>query len=212
MPYTKYHDPWGTGAGGGTPIDAAGLDWIEAGIAAAQTAAEAANVVPEGVGWLWFTNTAPALCILLRGQAISRITYADLFALWSTLYGAGDGSTTFNVPNLEGRIPIGKAASGTAGTLGGTFGTLDHTHTGPSHTHSFDHAHTVSGSTNSPTGEYFAEAQAGGANLTLATHVHAMTFASSQTGAGGTDAAGTGATGAGNPPALVVNFIAYTGV
>ena len=42
MPYTKYHDPWGTGAGGATPIVAAALDWIEAGIATAQADAEAA--------------------------------------------------------------------------------------------------------------------------------------------------------------------------
>jgi len=42
MPYTKYHDPWGTGAGGATPIVAAALDWIEGGIATAQADAEAA--------------------------------------------------------------------------------------------------------------------------------------------------------------------------
>lgn len=42
------------------------------------------------------------------GQAISRTTYATLFAMVSTSFGTGDGSTTFNIPDLRGRLPIGK--------------------------------------------------------------------------------------------------------
>lgn len=64
------------------------------------------------------------------GQAISRTTYATLFALTSTTYGVGDGSTTFNVPDLTGRISAMKEASATrlttagGGVDGGTLGAV----------------------------------------------------------------------------------------
>ena len=48
-----------------------------------------------------------------NGAAVSRSTYATLFGLVSTSYGAGDGSTTFNVPNLSGRMPVGLGVAGT---------------------------------------------------------------------------------------------------
>lgn len=46
--------------------------------------------------------------LLAYGQAVSRTTYADLFAALSTTYGVGDGSTTFNIPDLRGRVIAGK--------------------------------------------------------------------------------------------------------
>jgi len=55
----------------------------------------------------WGKATAPAGYVLCDGAAISRTDYADLFAVISTTYGAGNGSTTFNVPNLEGKMPQG---------------------------------------------------------------------------------------------------------
>lgn len=63
------------------------------------------------------------------GQAISRATYAALFANVGTLYGAGDGSTTFNLPNMSGRFPLGPG--GGSFILGATGGTINHTHTVP---------------------------------------------------------------------------------
>ena len=55
----------------------------------------------------WGKATAPAGYVLCDGAAISRTDYADLFAVISTTYGAGNGSTTFNVPNLAGKMPQG---------------------------------------------------------------------------------------------------------
>ena len=55
----------------------------------------------------WGKATAPAGYVLCDGAAISRTDYADFFAVISTTYGAGNGSTTFNVPNLEGKMPQG---------------------------------------------------------------------------------------------------------
>ncbi|MEI3508251.1 MAG: phage tail protein [Bacilli bacterium] len=83
-------------------------------------------------------NTAPDGYLLCNGQAVSRTTYANLYKIIGTTYGAGDGSTTFNIPNLNGRVPVGKD-SGSFSVLGSTGGTISNTLTMeniPSHTHS----------------------------------------------------------------------------
>lgn len=66
-------------------------------------------VIPIG-GFLDYAGTtAPnSAFVLPYGQAISRTTYATLFSLISTTFGTGDGSTTFNVPDLRGRVVAGK--------------------------------------------------------------------------------------------------------
>jgi len=56
--------------------------------------------------------SAPTDWLLCYGQAVSRTTYANLFAVIGTTYGAGDGSTTFNVPDLRGRVAAGKENMG----------------------------------------------------------------------------------------------------
>ncbi|MBK8123882.1 MAG: tail fiber protein [Dokdonella sp.] len=60
---------------------------------------------PPGSSMLWWTDTAPTGWVFLEGQAISRTTYPRLFALFSTTFGVGDGSTTFNLPDVRGRFP-----------------------------------------------------------------------------------------------------------
>ncbi|AWM02528.1 phage tail protein [Bradyrhizobium amphicarpaeae] len=56
----------------------------------------------------WGTAAPNSSFALMYGQAISRTTYSALFALVGTIYGTGDGSTTFNIPDLRGRIAAGK--------------------------------------------------------------------------------------------------------
>lgn len=70
-------------------------------------------------------SSAPVGWLLCDGSAVSRTTYPSLFSALTSTYGAGDGSTTFNVPNLKGRTPIGTAAgygdrTDTNGVLSGT--------------------------------------------------------------------------------------------
>ena len=67
----------------------------------------------------WGKAAAPAGYLLCDGSAVSRTTYADLFAVLSTTYGVGNGSTTFNVPNLEGKYPQGKDGSNSLAGTGG---------------------------------------------------------------------------------------------
>jgi len=68
----------------------------------------------------WTKTTAPDGYLLCNGAAVSRTTYADLFAVISTTYGSGDGSTTFNVPQLQGKMPQGY--DGNTYNLAGTGG------------------------------------------------------------------------------------------
>lgn len=71
-------------------------------------------------------SSAPTGWLLCDGSAVSRTTYAALFAIVSTTYGSGDGATTFNVPNLQGKVPVGKD-TGTFSTLGASGGEETHT-------------------------------------------------------------------------------------
>ena len=70
-------------------------------------------LVPVGSINAWSTNTAPTGWQLCDGTAVSRTTYAALFAVIGETYGAGDGSTTFNLPNLKGRAIVGRDSSQT---------------------------------------------------------------------------------------------------
>lgn len=65
--------------------------------------------VPIGGAMPYFGTTAPnSAFVFPYGQAISRTTYSALFTLLSTTFGVGDGSTTFNIPDIRGRVIAGK--------------------------------------------------------------------------------------------------------
>jgi microcystin-dependent protein len=109
---------------------------------------------PAGAIEAYAGSTAPTGWLLSYGQAVSRTTYADLFAVISTTYGSGDGSTTFNLPDMRGRAVAGVDNMGgtdagrlsISNTLGTTTGAETHTLSSaemPSHTHTQDsHNHT----------------------------------------------------------------------
>lgn len=65
-------------------------------------------LVPAGTVLPYAGSSAPSGYLLTYGQAISRTTYSDLFSAIGTTYGNGDGSTTFNVPDLRGRVVAGQ--------------------------------------------------------------------------------------------------------
>lgn len=119
--------------------------------------------------------SAPNGWLLCYGQAVSRTDYPNLFAAIGTTYGTGDGSTTFNLPDLRGRVPAGKdnmggtpanrltsAGAGITGTTLGAAGgsqshTLDatqipaHNHTGTTGNESATHTHSGTTGTESNT-------------------------------------------------------------
>lgn len=84
-------------------------DYVKDGATAITTLANniGTNVPPPGTLLAYAGSAAPAGFLLCYGQAVSRTTYAGLFSVVSTTYGAGDGATTFNVPDLRGRVIAG---------------------------------------------------------------------------------------------------------
>jgi microcystin-dependent protein len=95
--------------------------------------------------------------LVCDGTPISRTTHQALFDVICPIvnnvrtfpFGAGDGSTTFHLPNLKTKIPIGHDPSGTLNTLGASGGTLNHGHNGPSHEHGMSHSHSMQSHTHS---------------------------------------------------------------
>src|SRR5688572_4692752 len=89
------------------------------------------------------SESAPDTFLFCNGAAVSRTTYAPLFSVIGVSYGAGNGSTTFNVPDFRNLF-----MSGTGGSLGGannsSGGSATHTHTADTHTHSINsHRHSM---------------------------------------------------------------------
>jgi len=192
--------------------------------------------VPTGTIVPYAGSTAPADWLLCDGSGASRTTYSALFAVCGETYGPGNGSTTFNLPNLTQRFPLGKAVSGVGATLGAVGGQIDHVHTGPSHTHPVsDHHHQIAAhqhqmfanawapSISGAMGDRASEvlltqpsAPGGGAGAYLPQSVGLTGMASAlDTGntiptVVNTSAAGTGNTGVANPPFIALNFIIKT--
>lgn len=78
------------------------------------------NNTPIGSISEYAGTTAPENYLLCDGSAVSRVEYAELFAVIGTNFGLGDGSTTFNLPNFTFRFPMGRMRSGSPGDHGGS--------------------------------------------------------------------------------------------
>jgi microcystin-dependent protein len=165
-------------------------------------------------------TTAPAGWLFCYGQAVSRTTYAALFAVIGTRFGAGDGSTTFGLPNLAQRVPLGWDTSSTGPyALGATGGEATHALSVaemPSHNHpgSGDTGHTHSTAPHShtgivrPTGSNTIVAQGTGPNNLAPSSTDAATVAVNAASAAIVIAAqGGGAAHNNLQPYQVVGFI-----
>lgn len=136
------------------------------------------GVGPTGAVTVFAGDAAPAGYLLCRGSAVSRTAYAALFAVIGTKYGAGDGVTTFNLPNLQGRVIVGQQPADTdfdvVGEMGGskthvltTAEMPPHTHVQNAHTHvqnAHDHTQTAHNHRMHPTSSTFHAVQWGGGN------------------------------------------------
>lgn len=99
QPYAvaKYIISTGQGVGGGS----------------ARATSSGSGTIQPGVITPYAGATVPTGWLLCDGAAVSRAGFPGLFAAIGTAYGAGDGSTTFNVPNLKGKVPVGADATQT---------------------------------------------------------------------------------------------------
>jgi microcystin-dependent protein len=181
----------------------------------ATTAFATAAISPfTGSMLMWPTATPPSGFLLCNGQTASRATYAALFAIVGTLFGAGDGSTTFTLPDYRDRMPIGAGTTYTAAVTGGSKDSVvvSHSHvvTGSSNTIP-DHQHSTASGTiatfgtgvNAFGGNY-SGTQTSPRDLTnlAGGHVHSIS--------GTTDVVGASATNANLPPYLGIFFIIKT--
>lgn len=158
MPYQG--NVWKDGPDGRTPITAAKLTKMEDGITSAQSTAEQAQstaasasgsltavnkayeaivdaIVPVGAVLPFYGSMPPNNWLLCYGQEVSRTEYKTLFDVIGTSSGSGNGSTTFNVPDLKGKVIYGQGSTDALVT-GSTVGETHHTLTVnemPSHGH-----------------------------------------------------------------------------
>jgi microcystin-dependent protein len=184
--------------------------------------------IPAGAMMPYAAAAAPAGWLNCNGQAVSRTTFAGLFAAIGTQYGAGDGSTTFNVPDLRGRVPAGvdpgngtgrlTASAGggvSAAALANAGGEQAHTLSGgelPAHSHGVNdpgHAHGPSGPFQAYMGVYFSatgSSFAGG----LGFNGDAMGATGAATTGISIQNAGGGASHNNTQPTVIVNYIIKT--
>lgn len=112
------------------------------------------NIVPPGSIMCFAGINAPQGWLLCTGQAVSRTDYAGLFNTIGTTYGSGNGTTTFNLPDIQDRFPMGKSNSKTLGTKDGANSVTLTSDKLPAHSHTAssasagDHSHSGSTSTN----------------------------------------------------------------
>lgn len=78
------------------------------------------NRSPVGSMEMYAGSTAPTDWLICDGSAVSRETFSSLFAVIGTTYGAGDGTSTFNLPDMRDRVPVGAGASYALNASGGT--------------------------------------------------------------------------------------------
>jgi len=135
-------------------------------------------VIPVGQLNPFAGATAPTGWLLCDGTAVSRTTYAGLYAVIGDTYGSGDGSTTFNLPDLRRRAPIGRGASD---TLGGSDGityasrSANQSHSVPAHYHGMGAGATlnISSSGGGTTGNQSADhSHSGTTGTESTTHTH----------------------------------------
>lgn len=147
------------------------------------------SVVPAGTVISFASSTAPTGYLKANGALISRTTYASLFAVIGTTFGAGDGITTFAIPDLRGYFQRAWD-DGRGIDTGRVFGSnqadtyLNHSHSGSTDSQG-NHSHTVpAGSSMTGNSDFATSISSGGTKLTsnAGAHTHTVTVATSTTG------------------------------
>lgn len=168
-------------------------------------------VIAVGALEMWLTATPPERWLICNGQDVSRTTYAELFALWGTTFGVGNGTTTFNLPDMRSLHPKGAGGVIALGAVAGSSVVHLTTSQLPTHNHGINdpgHDHgPLSPLTN------FVGARTGG-NLVVpnGSTVGVATKTASNTTGITTQNVGLGDAINTAQPSMGVNYIVYAGV
>jgi microcystin-dependent protein len=142
----------------GVTASTAEINYLDGVTSNIQTQFDSIQSLPSGVITAFGGSSAPTGYLLCDGTAVSRATYSALFGIISTTYGVGDNSTTFNVPNLKGKVAVGRDSSQAEfDNLNDTGGAKTVTLTEaqmPVHTHSLNPGQVVGGSGSGGTNNY----------------------------------------------------------
>lgn len=184
------------------------------------TGPEGGVLIPAGTIFPFGSESIPAGFLACDGSEVSRTTYDELYAVIGDTYGAGDGSTTFNLPDLIRRWPLGAGTttdpdrSGTS-SVGTGGGAINHTHAQTAHTHSVNppptsttlngtHGHSI------PSGSGLGSGTARAAGTSdSGSHSHSVNIGNFQSGNGSANGS-TDPTGSANPSYLVVQYMIST--
>jgi microcystin-dependent protein len=170
---------------------------------------------PIGSIILYGGSSAPSGWLICNGSAISRTTYADLYNIIGTTYGTGDTTTTFNIPDIRTRVPVGLNSSGTFNALNNKGGTETEALTVgqiPSHTHyTFSNdARTVGATVGSVIDFVSSPVRSLQVGSTSGNYI--MTSTGNAPTVGLTSSVGSGTAHTNLQPYIVVNYIIFTGV
>ena len=149
-------------------------------------------------------TTAPSKWLICDGSAVSRTVYADLFANIGTTYGEGDGTSTFNLPDLRGRFAIGKESTTNLGDTGGEKTHTLTTNEMPAHQHNVGVTTSFTASRSNASGTDLKYAV--GTDVSSSTNQLNALVSVSESTVGGNVAFNL------LPPYLAINYIIYTGV
>lgn len=202
-------------------------DKIAAAAVTVDKVAPTVGLLPTGAVVPFAGSTAPTGFLLCDGAAVSRSTYATLFAVVGTTFGEGDGSTTFNVPDLRGQTVVGVAGDWSElDAVGKTHGARTHTlsesempahvHSGPSHTHTGTTgsstvdatvANGVATGTNGSSTNPVARGDDDDYVRVIRSSSHNHSFTTNASGTGNTGSKGGGGAHNNTQPSMALNYI-----
>jgi len=136
------------------------------------------NSIIKGEISMFAGSVIPSGYLECDGSSISRTTYASLFSVIGTSFGTGDGSTTFGLPNLKGRVCVGlNTGDADFNTVGKTGGANS---VNFQHSHQYPHTHVVTGHTSGPNNANLNLDLGGTYGAASASHTH--TFSATTSG------------------------------
>ena len=165
-------------------------------------------LVPTGSLVMWPSSVIPSDWKLCNGDAISRTTFATLYSLIGTTFGAGDGSTTFNLPNYKNRMPYG-ADTVAVGATGGSADAIVvlHNHTNTTTVNDSGHQH---GNIPRASGDVGPNVTSYREGFDSAGYINTATATTGITVTTSINPEGSSGTNANLPPYLGINFIIKT--